>query len=140
MEDFNLKKFLVENKLTIASKMLVEQLDSVINITNKDNDTMGVDILDNGEKVGNIGMDTYDDGKTFTIVGADIDDKSRGKGLYQKALLQVLDKYPDIIIYSAFRSPEAERAWKALQSKVGSSYNITKLRQDGEIVYKLSKG
>jgi hypothetical protein len=132
MKNFDLKKYLAENKLLLEIKDGIE-------VTKKNDDEMGVDIYSNGEKIGKIGMDGDGIGNSYTIVGADIDKKYRGKGLYQKALLQILDKFPSISIYSAFRSPEASRAWIALRDKMDNSYDVFTSRQDGEIVYKLKK-
>ena len=143
MNDFDLKKYLVENKLTKSSQLtenkLILEIENGIEVTEKNGDTMVVDIYSNGEKIGKIGMDGDGSGNNYTIVGADIDEKYRGKGLYQKALLQILDKFPSIAISSVFRSPEAGRAWMALRDKMNNSYDVFTSRQDGEIVYKLKK-
>lgn len=105
----------------------------------KDTDTITVDILDDtNKKIGDFALETYDN-KHWTIVGANIDPSSRGKGYYYKSILQLLDKYPDMIIVSAFRSAEADRAWSALKQKMGTRYNITTRVVDGEKEYYLSK-
>lgn len=105
----------------------------------KDTDTMSVDIFDDtNKKIGDFALETYDN-KHWTIVGADIDPSSQGKGYYYKSILQLLDKYPDMIIVSAFRSAEADRAWNALKQKIGTKYSITTKVVDDEKVYYLSK-
>ncbi len=111
-----------------------------IKVTDKDNDTMGVDILDpSKKKVGHFDLETHDNGKVWTILGAEIDPAHRGKGYYHTAILQLLDKYPTIIIVSAFRSAEANKAWASLKKRLGDKYNIKTKVEDGEIVYYLSK-
>lgn len=110
-----------------------------IKIASKDNETMSIDILDDtNKKIGDFALETYDQ-KYWTIVGAQIDPTSRGKGYYYKSILELLDKYPTMIIVSAFRSDEANRAWASLKKKVGTRYKIRSKVEDGEIVYYLSK-
>ena len=105
----------------------------------KDTDTMTVDILDDtNKKIGDFALETSD-GKYWTIIGAQIDPTSRGKGYYYKSILQLLDKYPNITIVSVFRSEEADRAWSALKQRLGTKYNIDTKNIDGEIEYYLSK-
>jgi len=106
---------------------------------NKDNETMSVDILDDkNKKIGDFALETGDQ-KYWTIIGAQIDPTSRGKGYYYKSILELLDKYPTIVIVSAFRSAEANKAWVSLKKRLGDKYNIKTKVQDGEIVYYLSK-
>ena len=120
----------------IKLKRLLED----IKVTDKDNDTMGVDILDPlKKKVGHFDLETYDNGEVWTIIGAEIDPAHRGKGYYHTAILQLLDKYPTITIVSAFRSAEANKAWASLKKQVGDKYKIKTKVEDGEIVYYLSK-
>jgi hypothetical protein len=130
-------------KVSEFRKLIREEIRRVlqedIRVTTKDGDLLEIDIMVDGTKVGNVDMESYDDGKTYTISGSNIDEKFRGRGLYGKALLQVLDKYPDISIYSAFRSPEAIRAWKALMNKLGNKYSIKQIKQDGQLVFVLTK-
>lgn len=76
-------------------------------------DGFDVIITSNGEKVGEINFEHADD-NDYTIVDANIDPSYRKKGIYQKSILKVFDKKPDIKIYSVFRSPEAERSWKMM--------------------------
>jgi hypothetical protein len=120
-------------------------LQEVIKVTNKDNDSMGVDILEpaswkkNKKTVGHFDLESYDDGKTWTISAAEIDPSYRGKGLYQSSILSLLDTLPNITIVSAFRSSEAERAWASLSKKLYSKYSFKVEKEDGEKVYYLSK-
>jgi hypothetical protein len=110
-----------------------------INITNKNNDFIEVDILnDENKKIGNFALETYD-GLYYTITDAKIDPSFRGKGYYYKSLLQLIDKYPNITIVSAFRSSEADRAWSALKQNIGNKYNLKTKKEDGELVHYLSK-
>lgn len=101
---------------------------------------MDVDIYDpEGTKIGKIELDSYDEGKTWTISGANIGEEYRGKGYYRQALINLVNKYPQIKVVSAFRSPEANRAWKSLVDKAGKDYKITSKKVDGEIEHYLSK-
>lgn len=105
----------------------------------KDIDTMTVDILDDkNKKIGDFALETGDQ-KYWTIIGAQIDPISRGKGYYYKSILELLDKYPTITIVSVFRSTEADKAWASLKKRLGDKYNIKTKVEDGEIVYYLSK-
>lgn len=109
-----------------------------IKIGPKDVDTMHVDILDDtNKKIGTI--DLEGDGTFWTIIGATIDQQYRNKGYYYRSLLQILDTYPTFTIVSAFRSDEANRAWERLKTKIGREYNIRSKKEDGEIVYYLTK-
>jgi hypothetical protein len=130
-------------KKTELQQIIKEEISRVlqedIRVTEKNGDILSADIMVDGVKVGVVHMESYNDGKTYTISGSNIDEKFRGRGLYGKAIFQILDKYPNIAIYSAFRSPEADRAWTALMQKLGNSYDIKKIRQDGELVYKITK-
>jgi hypothetical protein len=101
---------------------------------------MDVDIYDpEGTNIGKIELDSYDEGKTWTISGANIGEQYRGKGYYYQALVNLINKYPQIKVVSAFRSPEANRAWKSLINKAGKDYKITSKKIDGEIEHYLSK-
>jgi hypothetical protein len=110
-----------------------------IKVTDKDSDTMGVDILDpSKKKVGHFDLETYD-GTYWTIIGANINPEHQRKGYYHTAILQLLDQYPTITIVSAFRSAEADKAWASLKNKVGNKYNLRTKKEDGELVHYLSK-
>lgn len=101
---------------------------------------MGVDIYNSEDtKVGNFALESYDGGKVWTIVGADIEEQYRGKGYYRQALISLVNKYPQIKVVSAFRSPEADRAWQSLIKKAGADYKVTSRKVDGEIEHYLSK-
>ena len=111
-----------------------------IKVLEKNKDYINVAILDNqGDKVGSFELEGSGDGKIYTIIGADIDPKFRGKGLYKDSILQLIKQTPNLTIVSAFRSAEAERAWISLIKKLPSNYTVKKERQDGEVVYYLSK-
>lgn len=113
-----------------------------IKVTKKNDEegVMEVDIYDpTGTKVGNFALESYDGGETWTIVGADIEEQHRGKGYYRQALISLVNKYPQIKIVSAFRSPEANRAWQSLIKKAGADYKVTSRKVDGEIEHYLSK-
>lgn len=74
-------------------------------------------IMMGDEKIGEIVFE--DDGNNnYTIVDANIHPDYRGKGLYRKAIISVFDVKPNAIINSVFRSPEADRAWQSLISKL----------------------
>jgi len=130
-------------KVSEFRKLIREEIRRVlredIRVTKKNGDVLEIDIVVDDVKVGNVDMESWDDGKTYTISGSNIDEKFRGEGLYGIALLQVLDEYPNISIYSAFRSPEADRAWTALMQKLGNKYSIEQIKQDRQLVYVLTK-
>jgi hypothetical protein len=101
---------------------------------------MDVSIYDSeGDNIGKIELDSYDEGKTWTISNANIGKQYRGKGYYRQALINLVNKYPQIKVVSAFRSPEANRTWKSLISKAGNDYKITSKKVDGETEHYLSK-
>ena len=102
---------------------------------------MEVDIISDGEKVGNITLES-DNEKSYTIIDAQIDETKRGKGLYAKALIEILNKMPQIQIISVFRSPEAENSWKKLlMNYLPSDIGFTKknLRAEKTTMIKLFK-
>lgn len=75
-------------------------------------------IMMGDEKIGEIVFEEDDIDDSYTIVDAKIDPQYRKKGLYQKAIIKVFEVKPNIIINSVFRSPEAERSWELLVSKL----------------------
>ena len=75
-------------------------------------------IMMGDEKIGEIVFEEADDDINYTIIDAKIDPQYRKKGLYQKAIIKVFEVKPNIIINSVFRSPEAERSWELLVSKL----------------------
>lgn len=74
-------------------------------------------IMMGDEKIGEIVFEDNGD-NNYTIVDANIHPDYRGKGLYRKAIISVFDEKPNAIINSVFRSPEADRAWQSLISKL----------------------
>jgi hypothetical protein len=134
-------------KLFIDMIKLIDLLENIESskptIEVKKNDQEGimdVNIYDpTGSKVGNFELESYDDGLTWTITGAEIDEKHRGKGYYRQAVVDLLNRYPNIKIVSAFRSPEANRAWNSLIKKAGSDYAVKSKKIGGEIEHWLSK-
>jgi len=70
-------------------------------------------IMSGDEVVGDMTLETSDN-KHYMVVMATIKKEFKGRGLYKQALLELLRVMPNIIIQSAFRSPEAERAWRSL--------------------------
>ena len=112
-----------------------------IEVTKNDQEgVMEVNIYDpEGTKVGNFALESYDGGKVWTIIGADIEEQYRGKGYYRQALISLVNRYPQIKVVSAFRSPEADRAWQSLINRAGADYKVTSRKVDDEIEHYLSK-
>ena len=102
----------------INEEIQIERLDGFIEVF----------IMSDGEAVGDMTLETPDE-KHYMVVMATIKEEFKGRGLYKKAMLELLDKMPNIIIQSAFRSDEAERAWKSLikQLPPDVGYKIEKI-------------
>jgi hypothetical protein len=103
-------------------------------------DVLYVNILTNGENVGNITLEGH--GNVFTIVDAEIKETKRGVGLYSKSLIKLLNKMPNIEIVSVFRSTEADNSWHKL---IGSylpqdiTYNKKFHKEENTTEYRLFK-
>ena len=95
---------------------------------------LDVRIVEGGQEVGSIALEAGEPG-IYTIVGAKIELPSRGKGFYQKALIELLHKKPNITIISCFRSAEADRAWSAMLKKLPQDISFKREVEDGEITY-----
>ena len=102
----------------INEEIQIERLDGFIEVF----------IMSDGEAVGDMTLETPDE-KHYMVVMATIKEEFKGRGLYKKAMLELLDKMPNIIIQSAFRSDEAERAWRSLirQLPPDVGYKIEKI-------------
>lgn len=102
----------------INEEIQIERLDGFIEVF----------IMSDGEAVGDMTLETPDE-KHYMVVMATIKEEFKGRGLYKKAMLELLDKMPNIIIQSAFRSDDAERAWRSLikQLPPDVGYKIEKI-------------
>jgi ribosomal protein S18 acetylase RimI-like enzyme len=104
-------------------------------------DDFGLDIslVYNDEEVGHMTLEKDIRGNEYTIIDANIIPKFRGRGLYQKVLLKLLEEIPSIKINSVFRSVDAERAWVALLEKLPSKVVIEKipLKREKTTLYQL---
>lgn len=89
-------------------------------------DGIVVDINFNKQKIGELRLVKYElEDDYYTISGSRISPEFQGKGFYQKAIIEVLNK-ENITIRSIFRSTAAEHAWDALLKKYSSILKITK--------------
>lgn len=116
---------------TVAAAKKINAMNEEVNIQESP-DGFVVSVMEGGKKIGEIVLETYDQ-KHYTIIDAKIDDIERGKGYYQKAIIDLLNKKPNIIIHSVFRSPEAERAWQSLLKKLPADikYKMEKYPEEG---------
>ena len=95
-------------------------------------------IMMGDDKIGEIVFE--DDGdNNYTIVDANINPDYRGKGLYRKAIISVFDEKPNAIINSVFRSPEADRAWQSIISKLPNNieYKTKYYREENTRLHQL---
>ena len=118
------------NKAVAAAKK-INATNEEIKIEEDTPDYISVAIIENGKKVGTFEMESYD-GRHYTIIDANIDTTERGKGYYKKAIIELLNKKPNIIIHSVFRSPEAERAWQSLLKTLPSDIKTKTVRYPEE--------
>lgn len=95
-----------------------------------------VDILHDGEKVGYIVLEKEKDNE-FTIIDAKIEPDYRGKGLYQKSIMELLEQNPKLKINSMFRSDEANFAWKSLMKKLPNHIGLREKKYDEGIMYQI---
>lgn len=100
-------------KKAVTAAKKINATNEEIKIEEDTPDFITVAIIENGKKIGIFELES-NDGRNYTITDANIDTSERGKGYYKKAIIDLLNKKPNIIIHSVFRSPEAERAWKSL--------------------------
>ena len=126
------------NKAVAAAKK-INATNEEINIEDIGGDLV-VSIIENGVEVGTFELES--DGNHYTIVDANIEPEYRGKGLYQKAIIELLKKKPGIVLHSVFRSKEAERAWQSLLQKLPSDIKVKKVKYPEEktIDIMLTKG
>lgn len=102
----------------------------------KDDFSITVDILHDGENVGYIVLEK-EKGDEFTIVDAKIEPKYRNKGLYKKSIINLLEQNPEIKINSIFRSKDADFAWESLIKKLPEHIGIRKKKYDEGILYQI---
>ena len=127
----------IQSMMGVINESITEDVDIVIEY---DDDALYVNILTNGENVGNITLEGY--GNVFTIVDAEIKETKRGMGLYSKSLIKLLNEMPNIEIVSVFRSPEADNSWSKL---IGSylpqdiTYNKKFHKEENTTEYRLFK-
>jgi hypothetical protein len=105
----------------------------------RDDYGLEISLVYDGEEVGHMTLEKDVRGNEYTIIDANIVPKFRGKGLYQKAIMKLLDEIPSIEINSVFRSQEAERAWVSLLSKLPKKVKIEKipLKREKTTLYQL---
>ena len=95
-----------------------------------------VDILHDGEKVGYMIMEKEKDDE-YTIVDAKIEPDYRGRGLYQKSIMELLEQNPELKINSMFRSEEANFAWKSLMKKLPYYIGLREKKYDEGVMYQI---
>ena len=95
-----------------------------------------VDILHDGDKVGYMIMEKENDNE-YTIVDAKIEPDYRGRGLYQKSIIELLEQNPELKINSMFRSEDANFAWKALMKKLPEHIGLREKKYDEGILYQI---
>lgn len=71
-----------------------------------------------------------------TIVSADLDQAYRGQGIYTNFLINYARTNGNL--YSCFRSPAADKVWKAIKKNTPSDLKFKQTKEDGEIVYQLT--
>lgn len=102
----------------------------------QDEFSIEVDILHDGEKVGYMIMEKEKDDE-YTIIDAKIEPDYRGRGLYQKSIMELLQQNPELKINSMFRSEEANYAWKALMKKLPEHIGLREKKYDEGIMYQI---
>lgn len=95
-----------------------------------------VDILHDGEKIGYMIMEKEKDDE-YTIVDAKIEPDYRGRGLYQKSIMELLEQNPELKINSMFRSEEANFAWKSLMKKLPDYIGLREKKYDEGVMYQI---
>ena len=95
-----------------------------------------VDILHDGDKVGYMIMEKEKDDE-YTIVDAKIEPDYRGRGLYQKSIMELLEQNPELKINSMFRSEEANFAWRALMKKLPEHIGLREKKYDEGVLYQI---
>ena len=95
-----------------------------------------VDILHDGDKVGYMIMEKEKDDE-YTIVDAKIEPDYRGRGLYQKSIIELLEQNPELKINSMFRSEDANFAWRALIKKLPEHIGLREKKYDEGILYQI---
>ena len=118
------------NKAVAAAKK-INATNEEIKIEEDTPDFIKISIIEGGKKVGTFELESYD-GHHYTIIDANIDITERGKGYYKKAIIELLNKKPNIVIHSVFRSPEAERAWQSLLKTLPSDIKSKTVRYPKE--------
>jgi hypothetical protein len=105
----------------------------------RDDFGLNISLVYDGQEVGHMTLEKDVKGNEYTIIDANIIPKFRGRGLYQKTILKLLDEIPSIKVDSVFRSEEAERAWVSLISKLPKKVKIEKipLRREKTTLYQL---
>jgi hypothetical protein len=105
----------------------------------RDDFGLNISLVYDGQEVGHMTLEKDVKGNEYTIIDANIIPKFRGRGLYQKTILKLLDEIPSIKVNSVFRSEEAERAWVSLISKLPKKVKIEKipLRREKTTLYQL---
>lgn len=108
----------------------------------RDDFGLNVSMIYDGEEIGHMMLEKDVRDNEFTIIDANIIPKFRGRGLYQRAIVKLLKEIPSIKINSVFRSPEAERAWVALLSKLPEKVKVDKvpLKRERTTLYQLYLG
>ena len=105
----------------------------------RDDFGLEVSLIFNDEEVGHITLEKDIRGDEYTIMDAGIHPKFRGRGLYQRAILKLLQEMPSIKINSVFRSSEAERAWVALLKKLPPEVKVDAipLKRENTTLYQI---
>jgi len=105
----------------------------------RDDFGLSVSLINDNEDIGHMTLEKDVRDNEYTIIDANILPKYRGKGLYQKSIIKLLDEIPSIKINSVFRSSDAERAWVSLLKKLPKKVKIEKipLKREKTTLYQL---
>lgn len=123
-----MKYILTEHQLNL----LLENIEFQI-----DDNSISVDIFNDGEKIGYIILEKEMDNE-YTIVDSEIKPEFRGRGLYYKSIIELIENNPQIKINSVFRSESADFAWKALMKKLPEHIGIRRKKYDeGTTLYQI---
>jgi hypothetical protein len=132
MKKSELRQIIREEIQKLQIKPLIEDIEFEI-----DDYSISVDILSNGEKVGYIILEKEKDNE-YSIVDSKIEPEFRGKGLYYKSIIELLENNPKIKINSVFRSESAELAWEAMMNKLPDHIGIKKKKYpEGTTLYQI---
>ena len=96
-------------------------------------------IKNNNEKIGEIFFEKDRD-NSFTITDAVIDTKFKGNRIYPNAIIEILNRKPNITINSVFRSSDAEKSWDYLLKNLPKNIQQKKqhFKDENTTLYQIS--